>query len=746
MDTPEIQLDRLVPTRLERLLAVEPNADGTATLYQRSAAGDVVARNVPFRPWLLTAGRQLAERLPNVVESVHLDAGNGPYDWRVHFADVRDYRAAVTLLRNETGSAPSDPRGPYKLITDLTQQILSVYPARLFRKMTFSDVRRLQLDIETVTTPGFDFPNPEREGDRIVIVSLRDTGGWEACLSGPEMTEAEILAETIRLIRERDPDVIEGHNIFDFDLTYIETRCRRHGIRLALGRDGSAVSARSSRFTAAERTSAYRRYDIYGRHVVDTLQLTRLYDVVHRELDSYGLKYVARHFGVAAPERTYVKGDAISALYESDPERLRAYAMDDVRETAAISNILAPSYFYQAQLVPFSYQNCVTRGNAARIEAVLVAEYVRRGAAIPQPMPQRPFRGGLTESQKTGIFDNVWHLDIRSLYPSILISRERAPTRDSQGVFLKFLRELRHFRLAMKDAARSSSDRGLQDYYNSLQSSFKILLNSFYGYLGFAQASFNDYELAEDVTAEGRRILRGMVDYLDRRRAKVIELDTDGIYFVPPPDIDDPETLERDVQGTLPRGIEVDMDATYDAMFSYKSKNYALLTRDREVAVTGAALKSRGLEPFQRRYMKELIALLLTRRENAVADLFRTYADAIVNHRLPLADFAKREVLSSPPRVYAEKLAAGTTRRSAAYELALKSAREYNQGDQVAYYITGDRKNVAVCENAKLLSEADEAVRDENVPYYLDKLKSLHAKFKAFIPSEQPLFPNGLHA
>jgi DNA polymerase elongation subunit (family B) len=44
----------------------------------------------------------------------------------------------------------------------------------------------------------------------------------------------------------------------------------------------------------------------------------------------------------------------------------------------------------------------------------------------------------------------------------------------------------------------------------------------------------------------------------------------------------------------LPPGIEVELNEQFKAMFSYKAKNYALLTREGEVVINGDGLKSRG--------------------------------------------------------------------------------------------------------------------------------------------------------
>ena len=51
----------------------------------------------------------------------------------------------------------------------------------------------------------------------------------------------------------------------------------------------------------------------------------------------------------------------------------------------------------------------------------------------------------------------------------------------------------------------------------------------------------------------------------------------------------------------------------------------------------------------------------------------------------------------------------------------------------MTFYITGEKKKVSVVDNARLLSDAKEGVRDENVAYYLDKLEELRKKFAPFL-------------
>src|SRR5213076_3319059 len=89
-------------------------------------------------------------------------------------------------------------------------------------------------------------------------------------------------------------------------------------------------------------------------------------------------------------------------------------------------------------------------------------------------------------------------------------------------------------RLEAKAEMRAEKDSAKQHHLQALQNTFKILLNSFYGYLGFAQGHFADFDAAARVTQISRDLLKKMIDWLNAHGAQVIEVDTDGIYFVPP--------------------------------------------------------------------------------------------------------------------------------------------------------------------------------------------------------------------
>lgn len=723
-----MRLDRLGGSGREFLVAAEAAPEGGAELFFREN-GEVRSERAEFHPFMLLADSADLNGFEGDFEVEPL-AGDAVLRFLATFASMRVHDDAVAFLRD---TAKTRSVGPRQIFSDPINQILISRGLRLYRGMRFSDVRRMQFDLETVCGGGREFPNPKCPEDEIVIISVTDSHGFEQVLSQGGCSEKELLEKFVAVVAERNPDVIEGHNICRFDLPYLEERCKRHKVELKLGRDGSTFKKRKSVFYAAERTVNYTRYDFYGRSVVDTYFLAQFYDVTTRSLESFNLKYLARHFNVAPPDRTYVPGEKITETWRNDPEKLLAYALDDARECGSVSSLLLPSYFFMTQLVPLKLQDCLVRGKATVIDHMLTAAYFTRKQSMPLPEQPVAFAGALTVSPQTGVFRDVSHCDVRSLYPSIILAEKWSPKRDKLGEFVRLLSELRDFRLEAKDAAKTAATAAERDYFGALQSTFKILINSFYGYLGSSQATFNDFAMAERITAKGREILRSMLDYLAANGCTVLEADTDGVYFTRPDSHVPPEEWLARLQAILPPGIAIDLDAQYDAMFCYKSKNYALLTAAGELEIAGAALKSRGLEPFQRELMEVLLHALL---HQDIAPFFAAYGEAekaIADGKMPVEKLAKTENLKDSVAVYRKKLADGSGRRSAVYELAAAAKQDYLAGDQLTYYVTGSKAKIPVVGNARLLSDAPEPP-DYNRAYYLNKLAELRGKFAEFLP------------
>ena len=692
--------------------------------------GTTITERRPLQLFALIADLALLKGYRGPFQTIELK-GDFPLRHLLTFDSADALEAARRHLRRQS-SKPGDP--PWMVLTDPIEQHLMLTGSAYFMGMQFADLRRMQLAIATYATPGFELSNAAREADRIVAIALSDTTGFDQVLRGSDLDEPAMLEELVRIVRERDPDVIEGHNLFRFDFEYLEARARRHRIKLNLGRDDSVLRGRSARMQIAERTIAYRRYDIYGRNLIDTWILAQHYDIASRELEGFGLKELTAHFGLSRPDRAYFDPNRSSELFDRAPGELYQALADDVLETRALSELLAPSYFVQTQIFPYSFQNVVLRGNATKIDAILMRAYLAQRHSIPMPAEPTEVAGGYTEVRRCGVAHSVLHCDVTSLYPSLMLEGKHGPTADVLGVFLHMLADLRSFRVQAKAAVRElagSEQRNLE----ALQQTFKILINSFYGYLGFAMGHFNDFAQANTVTRRGRELIQRAIIELEARDAQVIEVDTDGIYFVAPfPLTDDTsaQALLEAVAASMPEGIRLEIDGRYPGMFSYKMKNYVLLDEQGELTIRGSGLKSRGLERFQRRFMEELFRLLLDGQREAIPQLFETYRANIANHQIGITELMKTETLQDSPDVYKSKIGGKRRNVAAAYELALKATRPYQSGDRISYYVAGTGSRVKVSAAAKLASAYDPAAPDENVDYYLAKLTELYEKFRPF--------------
>ena len=287
------------------LVAVEHAPGETAdamTLFLRRG-GALTTRQEPFAPFLwLTKAEHLAGFDP-APEIVRL-AGDNPFRVLARFPTWAALERALGHLRKATGRTPSDPGAPYFVLRDPVQQFLLETGRTSFGDLLPPDLEFLFLDVETDCGPARDFSNPDRAEDRLLSIALADGRGWTQLLDGRDLDEKKLLQAFVDVVRRRDPDVVAGHNLFKFDLPYIATRAKRHRVPLALGRDGRPPESRAARFTAAERVVAYEHVHLFGRQVVDTYLLALAYDVSHRALENHTLKTVAKHFGVAAPDRT----------------------------------------------------------------------------------------------------------------------------------------------------------------------------------------------------------------------------------------------------------------------------------------------------------------------------------------------------------------------------------------------------------------------------------------------------------
>jgi DNA polymerase elongation subunit (family B) len=711
------------------IVSVWADRAGRALVWQRTTDG-VICTPSRFRPWLwaanlddlahlgstLVAAGTSAATAASICYQLPADATDGTYRYLLSARDGSTLeRAILTGAAHRLGH-------PVRRLAELGAAYYQVGPVEqylmatgrvYFRDLTYADLHRLQFDLETTAL------DPHQ--GRIFLVALRDSHGLTTVLEAPTPAdEARLITDLCALIQARDPDVIENHNLFGFDLPFLETRAHVCGVPLTLGRAEGPPLLEQTRAPARYGRRRRPRYSVAGRECIDTLEAVWRHDFAVRDMPGYGLKAAARYFGVAAPDRTYLPGAAIYATYQQDPARVRRYALDDVAEVDGLSQRLLGAPFVLAGMAPRRYERIAAAGPATGIlEPLLVRAYRRAEAALPLPPDEDTaalgrHAGGATYLFAGGVARQVVKADVASMYPSIMRVYGLGPARDRLGVLLALVARLTDLRLAHKQAARAAapgSAAAIQ--HTAVQAAMKILINSGYGYMGAGtKALFADRAAADAVTRQGRAILDQVVAALRGRGMALLEADTDGVFFAAPGGWTEAQerALVAAVAAELPAGLRLEYEGRYQAMLCHEVKNYALLTYAGEVIVRGGALRSSRAEPFGVRFLEAALGCTLRGDVAGLQGLYQATVAALREGRLPLEAVATRARLTKTPADYQ---ATRGQRREAPYEALLSAGRAaWDVGEDVCYYRAAGGRYVWLPGDTTAPPEERDAVAD----------------------------------
>ncbi|AKV04123.1 DNA polymerase II [Labilithrix luteola] len=765
------------------IVSVWAELDGRAWVWRRlPETHELVREDVRFRPWILLSSledlRHLGSRLKPAHEAALHDhvtykelSGPGELRFLVRARDGRALadavlRGASRRLGRRVGHL-RELSSDDVLVLPPEEQYLMATGRTYFRDLAFDDLRRAQLDLETT---GLD---PEH--DRIFLVALRGPDGATEALEAygdDDEDEADLLHRMMARVQELDPDVIENHNLHGFDLPFIARRAEQLGVPVTLARTGGPglrkrPASRGSQVGATDGTPAEiarkQRYTMPGRELIDTLDAVRRHDFSARDLPGHGLKAVARHLGLASPDREYVPGSRIYETFLRDPDRVRRYAGDDVTEAAGVARLLGGAAFALARMAPRRYERLADAGAATGvIDPLLIRAYLREGAALPAHSRSEGIEhtGAALHLFATGVAKRIVKADVASLYPSLMCQYRIGPGRDRLGVMLALVERLVDQRLAAKAKAKTAPKGSAERYTNeAISAAMKIVVNSAYGYLGaIGLTRFADVDAANEVTRQGREVLSLMCRELAHRGVTLLEADTDGVYFSVSENWT--EADERQVVGEvaslLPPRVQLEFEGRYSAMLSHEPKNYALLPYgDQPLVLRGVAFRSSRAEPFGEDFLRRAIAALLVENLPAVREAYVSTVLALRARAVATIDVSSRVRLTKTPEEYQ---ATRAQRRELPYEAML--------GNGLERWRVGQRARVyrAMGGRAGLIAEPEEGAdekeshdpRDYDVEEYV---RLLHDTFAARLaraltpeqfatifadPEQLSLFPSSL--
>jgi DNA polymerase elongation subunit (family B) len=733
------------------IVSVWAEPDGRAFVWRRDPqSGALTREDARFRPWIL---------LDSLIDLAHLGArlqpaGFEPRAGYIDYTELSGPGALRYLARAEDWRTLRDAilRGASQRLGRPIQHVRELGPSAVlalppeeqylvasgrtyFRELEYDALQRLQFDLETT---GLD---PAR--DRVFLVALRNPSGGSEVLEAHgdnDRAEADLLERLCARIRALDPDVVENHNLHGFDLPFVARRAEQLGVPIVLGRlpgiglrqrpamRGARLPNDSNGSVDATRRL---RYTVPGRELIDSMDAVRRYDFASRDLPGHGLKVVAKHFGLAGPEREYIRGAEIYATFASDPERVRRYACDDVHEAAGVARLLGGASFALARLAPRRYERLADAGAATGVlDPLLVRAYLHSGCALPahEPSDGTEHHGAALYLFASGVARRIVKADVASLYPSLMREYRIGPARDRLGVLIALVDQLVEQRLAAKARARAlppgSAERHTQE---ALSAAMKLVVNSAYGYLGAVGLTrFADVHAANEVTRHGRELLNFMCAQLATRGVTLLEADTDGVYFAVPDtwsEVDERRVVSE-VAALLPARVRLEFDGRYAAMLSHEPKNYALQTYDGALVLRGVAFRSSRAEPFGEAFLRRAVACLLAGDIAGVRNEYVATALAIRRRELPTRAMTARVRLTKSP---AEYLATRGQRREISYEALLMAGQ--------THWSVGDRAHVyrAVDGRAGLLRETDNddpldaQTRDYDIDYYSRLLRDTYA-------------------
>jgi DNA polymerase I len=702
------------------IVSVWAEWDGRAIVWRRlPETGRLIRDDVRFRPWVLLDSLEPLGAPAGHFTVRTLD-GPGALRYLVQAEDGRRLRPLRTLGKDRILVLP--PEEQYLVATGRTY----------FRDLAFEQLHRLQFDLETT---GLDAGR-----DRIFMIAVRDATGATTVLEATaedNAAEADLIRRLVARVAAADPDVIENHNLHGFDLPFLARRARLLGVDLPLGRIARGLRQRPARRGIADEHDSARRirYVAPGRELIDTMDAVMRYGFSTGDLPWRGLKAVARHFGIAGPDRVYIPGDQIHAVYRRDPERVRRYAASDVEEVAGLARILGGAAFALARMAPRRYERLADAGAATGvIDPMLARAYLCAGTALPayHAGDRDTHTGAALHLFATGVAHRIVKADVASLYPSLMRSYRIGPARDTLGAMLALVDDLVERRLRAKGSAKAAAPGSAERYtHEAMSAAMKLVVNSAYGYLaaGSGLTRFADVHAANEVTRRGREVLNLMCRALAERGVTLLEADTDGVYFAVPESWTeaDERRVVSEAAALLPPLVQLEFDGRYQAMLSHEPKNYALLGYDGTLVLKGVAFRSSRAEPFGDAFLRRAIGCLLAGDLAGVRDAYVATVDALRRRELSTYDVSSRVRLTKTPERY---LAIRDERRELTYEALLASGRtSWTVGERVRVYKTETGYAGVVSEGedgARLIDGPD--TRDYDVEHYVRVLRDNFAE------------------
>jgi len=514
----------------------------------------------------------------------------------------------------------------------------------------FKNPKILALDIEVYG----DFSGHQKhKQDPIVTIALfgenfRKVITWKEVSSNYAevvRNEGELIERFVEIIEDYKPDYITGYFTDGFDFPYLKLRATELGVRLKLGVDGSEVAIKKER-------SGFSSAKIKGIPHIDMYRFISRVMGGGLRIDTFNLNTVASEI-LGDKKIEFDLGDISEIWDNGDLNKLIEYNLKDADLAYRLCKKLLPNLNEISKLVGMPiFEVCrATYGN-------LVENYlIKKAREFNEIIPNRPknndiierknetYEGAFVMEPKPGFYEKIAVFDFKSLYPSLIITKNISPSTlndkkgnkspeveirgkkkyyyfDTKKSFIpKVVEEIITKRNEIKKKLKQDNDPSLSGKSYAL----KTIANSIYGYYGFFGSRYHSMECAASITAWARYHIRDIIKKAENEKFEVIFSDTDsvGIFMNKKTKKEVLDFLKK-TNDNLPGVMELELENFYDCgLFVSKKgettggakKKYALINENGEIKIIGFETVRGDWSPIARETQKKIIEIIL--RENS---------------------------------------------------------------------------------------------------------------------------------
>ncbi len=434
----------------------------------------------------------------------------------------------------------------------------------------------------------------------VVAIAYAVDDGPIEIISTKDEDDKKVIEEFISLIKKEDPDALAGYGHDADELKHLKARSQYHGIKLAIGRDGSEPKETGRFF----RGTILVENRIRGRANLD------MFPIAWRDFPQLPERTwyeLADEIGVRRPK--VLMKFRIAETWKSNEDKALAYLKDKLSTIREIYGKLMDHQVELSKLTLRPIHILIRTPVGEIVESYILKEAKKMKWVFSPKEPRREggYIGGYVWLKSPGLYEEIGYWDFASMYPSIMahhnISFETVNPppglcndaekievegvsaevcRDIRGLIPMLVTKLMEERSKIKNKMKSlSAESPEYKRLDSIQRAVKVVTNAMYGYMGWANALLMNLDAARLTSALGRYYIKRVKDYAERRGLTTIYIDTDGIQLIG----GNPEvytSLPEEINEKLPIRLELEYIAEKGLYLA--KKKYAHLVNGKLVA------------------------------------------------------------------------------------------------------------------------------------------------------------------